>query len=116
MAIGDLTAGIIFANAHPDNAASPAPAARRPDFNPPPRPAPNRNVMLEAALGNLKIAFDTLAQSTVGDLGGFRARVDSDITAAANELIVGINSANASFQRNGGTNAPPPPSRPVTVP
>jgi uncharacterized membrane protein len=111
MAIGDLTAGILFANGHPDSSVSPARTAARPDFNPPPRPAPNRNVMLEAALNNLKIAFDTLIQAPSGDLGGFRAKVNSDITAAANELIAGINSANASFQGRGETNAPPANSR-----
>jgi hypothetical protein len=32
-----------------------------------------------------------------GDLGGFRATANTDIAAAAADLIAGINSANASF-------------------
>jgi hypothetical protein len=110
VAIGDITAGIIFANAHPDSTTSPAPGAPGPDFNPPPRPAPNRNVMLEAALNNLKVAFDTLAEAPGGDLDGFRAKVNTDIAAAAKELIAGINSANASFlapERTGASPASP---------
>ncbi len=98
LAIGDITAGIIFNNAHPGDAgSSPIPSAVQPDFNPPARPAPNRNAGLEVALKNLKIAFDTLAQAPGGDLGGFRARTNADIAAAANDIITGINAANASY-------------------
>jgi len=112
LAIDDVSAAIIFDNDHPDAAASPIPPATRPGFNPPPRPAPNRNVNLEVALDNLKIAFDVLTR-TPGDLGGFRAQANNDIAAAANDIIAGINSANANYleQRGTGASQPVPPIR-----
>jgi hypothetical protein len=85
--------------ASPDAGTAPAPIGARPDFTPPPRPAPNRNGMLEAALQNLGTAFDALGRTGGGTLGGFREKIDTDIAAAAAQLIAGINSANASFER-----------------
>jgi len=86
-----------FANGHPGASTASGQPATRPDFTPPPRPAPQRNVMLEGALGNLKTAFDAFARSATGDLGGFRDKVNKDIAAGANDLIAGMNAANASF-------------------
>jgi hypothetical protein len=103
---GDLNGAITFLNQHPDAAAplavngippSPIPPTARPNFTPPARPAPQRNVMLEDALNNLQIAFDTLGQSAGGDLGGFRGRMNADIATAASDLIGAINAANAAF-------------------
>ena len=113
VAINDVTAAIIFANDHPDATATSAPPATRPDFNPPARPAPDRNITLEIALTNLNTAFDILAQAAGGDLGGFRATANHDIAAAANDLIAGINAANASFRegRGSGASQPGPPIR-----
>jgi hypothetical protein len=114
LAIGDVSAAILFANDHPDAVVSPGPPLIRPDFTPPARPAPNRNVMLEAALDNLKTAFDTLARAPGGDLGGFRAHANNDIAAAANDVIAGINHVNASYLegRGRGTSQPVPPPAP----
>jgi hypothetical protein len=97
LAIADVSSARRFAAGQPDGSASMPPAAR-PDFTPPPRPAPNRNVMLEAALQNLGMAFDALARAGGGDPGGFRAKANTDIATAAADLIAGINSANASFK------------------
>ena len=60
---------------------------------------------LEAALNDLKAAFDGLARVPGGDYGGFRTRTNNDIAAAANELIVGIKAANANYLEHGGTKA-----------
>lgn len=54
--------------------------------------------MLEAALQNLAMAFDALARSAGGNLGGFREKANTDIATAAADLIAGINSANASLK------------------
>ena len=50
----------------------PLPPAVTPDFTAPPRPAPQRNAMLEGALKNLKTAFRGLSDAPGGDLGGSR--------------------------------------------
>ncbi|HEX4347487.1 MAG TPA: hypothetical protein VHZ73_07935 [Vicinamibacterales bacterium] len=78
--------------------ASVGPGGSRPDFTPPPRPAPNRNVMLEAALQNLGMAFDALTRADGGDPNGFRAKANTDIATAAADLIAGMNAANASYR------------------
>jgi hypothetical protein len=69
----------------------------KPNFTAPPRPAPNRNVGLEISLARLKEAFDLLNEAPAGELGGYRAKVYSDIAAGAANLIAAINSANADF-------------------
>jgi Ricin-type beta-trefoil lectin domain len=108
VATNDLNGAITFLTRHPDAAGppsfngvpiptSPIPSADRPNFTPPARPAPQRNVMLEGALNNLQTAFDALARSGGGDLGGFRARMNTDIANAASDLIGAINAANAAF-------------------
>jgi uncharacterized membrane protein len=98
-ALDDATAAMAYMRAHP-SAAPPPPAPKvAPDFSAPPRPAPNRNVMLEGALNNLHMAYDALARVGGGEIGGFRAKLNADISAAASALITGINSANASFRQ-----------------
>lgn len=98
MALGDVEAAINFAGSHPGGAPSPVPQTERPNFVAPPRPAPDRNVMLEAALTNLEAAFDALGRAPGGDLGGFRAKTNSDIATAAQDLMAGISAANASYR------------------
>jgi hypothetical protein len=102
LAIESVSAAITFMNDHPETTTAPIPAATLPDFTPPPRPAPERNVGLEIALNNLKTAFDTLARAPGGDLGGFRAKANNGIAAAANDIIAGINAANAAFRGRRG--------------
>jgi probable HAF family extracellular repeat protein len=91
VALNDATAAVLYID-HPNAAPeSPRPSAIRSDFTAPAGSAPGRNAMLEAALGLLKIAFDTLAQSTGDDPGSFRARTGNDIASAANDVISAIN-------------------------
>lgn len=108
VANGDLNGAMTFLNRHPEAAGppsfngvpvptSPTPSAARPNFTPPARPAPQRNVMLEGALHNLQTAFDALARAGGGDLGGFRARMNTDIATAASDLLAAIDAANAAF-------------------
>ena len=90
VANGDLNGAITFLNRNPDVPTRPVEPAPRPDFTAPARPAPQRNAMLEQALHSLQVAFDALAQSAGGDLGGFRARMNTDIATAASDLIAAI--------------------------
>ena len=53
--IGDAAIAIAVLSVHPGGGTPPAGA--RPNFTPPPRPAPQRNVMLEGALRDLSIAY-----------------------------------------------------------
>jgi probable HAF family extracellular repeat protein len=106
VANSDLNGAITFSNRHPETATAPSAPATRPDFTPPPRPAPQRNEMLEGALSNLQMAFDALDRSTGGDLGGFRAKLNADIAAATKDLMTAINTANAAF-RDGHRELPP---------
>ncbi len=53
--------------------------------------------MLEGALHNLQTAFDALARAGGGDLGGFCARMNTDIATAASDLLAAIDAANAAF-------------------
>jgi len=69
----------------------------KPNFTPPPRPAPNRNIGLEIVLARLNEAFDLLNEAPAGDLGGYRAKVYADIASGAANVIAAINSANADF-------------------
>ena len=102
-AVVDITAAEKFA-ASGSAGASTASASAQPNFTPPPRPAPNRNVMLEQSLSRLQNAFDALGRVPGGDLGGYRDKVNADIAKAAADIITGIKSANASFLagRGGG--------------
>lgn len=108
VANSDLNGAMTFLNRYPEAAGppsfngvpgptSPIQSAARPNFTPPARPAPQRNVMLEGALHNLQTAFDSLARSGGGNLGGFRARMNTDIATAASDLIAAIDAANAAF-------------------
>ena len=106
VAINDVNAAITFAASHP-TAASPTAPATRPNFTPPPRPAPLRNVNLEMALNDLKSAFDAFGNVFGGDLGGIRAKTYSDIAVAANDVMAGMNAANAGFSSRSQGGPPP---------
>jgi len=113
-AISDLDAANAFHMAHRE-ITTVVRAEIQPSFNPPPRPAPNRNIGLEGTLSRLKEAFDLLNEAQGGDLGGYRAKVFADIATAAGNVIAAINQANANFSasRPGATDArnnPAPPS------
>jgi hypothetical protein len=95
-AITDLDAANAYNNAHPGTETV-IRAEIQPSFTPPPRPAPNRNIGLESALGQLKESFDLLNAAPGGDLGGNRAKVYADIAAGAGNLIAAMVSANADF-------------------
>jgi hypothetical protein len=114
LAINDIAAGIAFAGDHPDGSASPAASATKPDFNPPARPAPNRNVNMEMALASLKTAFEAFAKVHDVNFGEFRTKANDDIAAAASDVITAIQAANAQWAARGrGRGAPPtvPPGR-----
>ena len=93
--IGDAAIAIAVLSVHPGGGTPPAGA--RPNFTPPPRPAPQRNVMLEGALRDLSIAYDALAKSPGGDLSGLRTTISDEIASAARELQSSIVAANAAF-------------------
>jgi hypothetical protein len=95
-AITDLNAANAYNIAHPGTTTV-IRAEIQPSFNPPPRPAPNRNIGLEVALSKLKESFDLLNAAPGGDLGGNRAKVYADIAAGAGNLIAAMVSANADF-------------------
>jgi hypothetical protein len=76
----------------------PLPPAVTPDFTAPPRPAPQRNAMLEDALKNLKTAFQGLSDAPGSDLGGYRDKAYESIDEAAKHLLAGIKAANAAFR------------------
>jgi hypothetical protein len=103
-AIDDVAAATKYVEQHPEVAKLDAQAAPAPDFTAPPRPAPNRNVMLEQSLTRLRNAFDAIGRAPGGDLGGLRGKINTDISKAAADVIAAINSANASFAsgRRGG--------------
>jgi hypothetical protein len=105
-AITDLDAANDFHMAHREMTAV-VRAEIQPNFNPPQRPAPNRNIGLEGSLARLKEAFDLLNDAPAGELGGYRAKVYADIANAAGNLIAAMNQANAGFSasRPGATNA-----------
>jgi len=107
VAIDDVNAALAYGRSHP-NTPSASSAPPRFNFTPPPRPGPERNVMLEQALTDLKSAFEALGQVGVGDLGGLRAKTYRDITVAANQLLTAMNEANAAFVPRSANAAPPP--------
>lgn len=99
-ALKDVAAGEAFLGAHRDSAAlPPLPADVTPDFTPPPRPAPRRNEMLEAALKNLETAFHRVTDTTGGDWGGSRDKTYHHVDEAAKNVVAAIKSANAAFGR-----------------
>jgi hypothetical protein len=83
---------------HPEAATVAGPIVERPDFTPPARPenAPMRNMMLETGLGQLRVAFDRLAEAPGGDLGGLRATAGANIAVTAAHLLEAMNEANAA--------------------
>jgi probable HAF family extracellular repeat protein len=103
--ITDVAPAFEYLDAHPGLCPPPV-TGTRPDFTPPARPAPERNVELEVALSQLREAFDGLAGAPGGDLGGFRVKLNADIAAAAKDLLTAINAANAAF-RDGHRELPP---------
>jgi hypothetical protein len=98
LAIDDVGAGIAYLDGHPDAVKAPAPPAVRPEFTFPEPPAPLRNLMLERSLHDLATAFDAIARSTGGDLGGARTAAYARIALVARELIAGINASNTAYR------------------
>lgn len=98
-ALADLGEANQYNIAHPDTArTAPAiPAGYQLNFTPPARPAPNRNINLEAALSNLKESFDLLNAAPGGEIGGYRAKVYAGIARGAGDIIAAIKSANEGF-------------------
>jgi uncharacterized membrane protein len=97
-AIKDVNAGIAFLDRRPDALDTPAPHVTRPDFTFPEPPAPLRNMMLERALINLHTAWDSIARSPGGDLGGARTAANAKIALVAKELVAGLNGSNAAYR------------------
>ena len=88
-----------FLAAHPDALSlPPLPPGVTPDFAAPPRPAPQRNAMLESALKNLETAFQRFSEIPGGDLGGYRDKAYEGIDDAARNLMAAIKAANAAFR------------------
>jgi hypothetical protein len=99
LASKDLDAAAAYADAHPESAKLlPMPPDVTPEFTPPPRPAPQRNVMLEGALRDVSIAFQQFSDVPGSDLGGLRDPVYHDLDAAARHLMTAIKAANAAFK------------------
>jgi hypothetical protein len=98
LAIDDVNAGITYLDRHAGAVKAPAPTVVRPDFTFPQPPAPLRNMMLSRALQNLGTAFDAIARSPGGDLGGSRRSANHRIAMVAKELIAGINGSNAAYR------------------
>ncbi len=96
-ALQDLNAAIAFVRTHPDDGPATATASPAPNFNFPPRPTQNRNINQEAGLFGLKAAYDSLAKSPGGDLGGVRGRINKQIADAAAALLGRINTMNANY-------------------
>jgi hypothetical protein len=98
-ALKDVAASAAFLAGHPDSGKlPPLPPAVQPDFVAPPRPAPQRNAMLESALKELQTAFRRLSDVPGTDLGGHRDDAYQHIDAAAGHLIAAIKAANAAFR------------------
>ncbi len=99
LAAKDLAAATAYAAAHPGGATlPPLPPDVAPEFTPPPRPAPQRNTMLEGALRDVSIAFHRFADVPGADLGGLRDTVYHDLDEAARDLMTAIKAANAAFR------------------
>ena len=98
LAMRDVTTGISFLDRDPEATMSPAPTVTRPDFRFPEPPAPLRNMMLERALNDLSAAFEGIARSPGGDLGGARTAANGRIALVARELIAGINGSNEAYR------------------
>jgi hypothetical protein len=91
--------------------ARPVALATRPDFTPPARPAPNRNVNLELALASLKTAFEAFGKVQNVNFGVFRTKANDDMAAAASDVLNAIKTANGQLAARGRGRgvAPPPP-------
>jgi hypothetical protein len=87
LAIDDVNAAIMFMKSNADVAQLPAPANAKVEFAVPPEDD-GRNPSMEISLNNLRIAFESLGRTRGGEMGGFRAKISSDIIAAANNIIV----------------------------
>ncbi len=99
LALTDVTAGEGLLAREADVAALPSlPPDVTPDFTPPPRPAPNRNEMLEDGLKNLQTAFRRLSEAGGGDWRGGRDKAYHHIDDAARHLIAAIKASNAAFR------------------
>jgi hypothetical protein len=99
-ALKDVAAGETFLAQHDGGAGlPPLPPETTPDFTPPPRPAPRRNEMLEAALKNVKTAFERLTEAPGAGWGGQRDTAYRHLDEAANNLILAIKNANAAFAK-----------------
>lgn len=98
-ALKDVAAGESFMAQHRDAAAlPPLPPNVTPDFTAPPRPAPRRNEMLEAALKDLETAFHRAGETAGGDWGGHRDKFYGLIDDAAKNLMEAVKNANAAFR------------------
>jgi hypothetical protein len=98
-AIKDVQDAATFSAAHTDALKlPPLPADVAPDFTAPPRPAPQRNAMLEGALKSLETAFHRLEDAPGADLGGFRDAAYRHVDEAARDLAAAIKTANAAFR------------------
>jgi hypothetical protein len=103
-ALRDVEAAIVFAAENPLQAAEPpAPSPTRPDFAVP-AGMETRSPSQRAALAALRLAFDLLAETPGGDLGGSRTRVNVEIGRASNAIVAGLAAAAAE--------APEPRQRP----
>jgi len=93
-----LASAAQYASSHPDaEKLPPLPPDVTPEFTPPPRPAPQRNAMLEGALKNVETTFRRVSETPGADLGGFRDAVYHDLDEAARDLMTAIKAANAAF-------------------
>jgi len=102
----DVAAALAFVKEHPDAGKSPIlPSVKRDSGIHLDRPG------LQIAINNLNAALDALSQISTGDLGGFRAKANNDITAAINDIIA----ADRASRRDPGpseTAATPPATSP----
>ncbi|HEY4329471.1 MAG TPA: hypothetical protein VGN88_07025, partial [Phycisphaerae bacterium] len=92
---------------HPETAGAPPVAAGvTPDFD---SPARNKNPNMDKALDALKNAFDELAQSPGGEMGGFRAKTNEDIATTAAHVIAGVRAASIAAKTPAKTSSIPTP-------
>jgi hypothetical protein len=91
-ALGDANQAAAHVN---DDSAAAAPTAI-PNFDAAPPPAPRTNFMLYSSLDRLRFAYQALVRVPGGDFGGYRTRINDDIAAAAEVLVDGIASYNAT--------------------
>jgi hypothetical protein len=82
-AVDDVSAAIVFVNAHPGAATASLPDSRSQGAFTAQLTRPS----LQVALNNLGQAIDGLARVSGSDLGGLRDKIRSDIVAAAAAVI-----------------------------